>query len=601
MNNVNLSQNPFSVTTPEDMSAKDACSLFVNVLPDFPMVLSPGHAFLHGPRGSGKSMIFRYLQPDCQCIAKRAEITQLPFFAIYIPLKQTDFTITEIRRLEGKHANKALNCHLLTMHLTEIIFEALRKTPFPNQTGQSLKDVCDVVELFGRLIKQWGWQGKCPKVDHITSITNAFESMRDTCKEVYAHLKLYLQKLSFSTEIVPYDGPLTDYTDFLFPLLRKINILQCMPDGPIYLLLDDADRLSKTQTQALNSWVDTRTSNIVSLKISAQHHKYKTRYTFASTRIDTPHDYSDIDISTIYTTSFKDKYKVRVAAIANKRLALAGIDATVDQFFPEDKEQEDEIRRIAEELRQTHLKGEGRGYRASDDAVRYARPDYIKRLSGTSKSAATYCYAGFNQLVHVSSGIIRHFLEPAAKMYSETAVKSDGKPVTLIPPGIQNSVLKEMANAFLFDELDKESQDVSSEAPPAEDLAKLANLIEALGGLFHQCLLSDRAERRVFSIAFSDAPSPEILKILRLGVRYGYFQESTIGKKDSKSSGRTQLYILSRRLAPAFNLDPTGFAGYLFVTSNFIDKALTNPRAVLRRVARTEITGDIEPPQLTLF
>jgi hypothetical protein len=186
-------------------------------------------------------------------------------------------------------------------------------------------------------------------------------------------------------------------------------------------------------------------------------------------------------------------------------------------------------------------------------------------------------------------------------MYSEATTKGVGKPVSSIPPGIQNSVLREMAKAFLFDELDKESQDKSGEAPPAEDLAKLANLIEALGGLFHQCILSDRAERRVFSIAFSDTPSKEISDILRLGVRYWYFQQSTIGKKDSKSAGRTRLYILNRRLAPAFNLDPTGFAGYLFVTSALITEALSNPRSLLRRVAQSGIEGEIEPSQLTLF
>ena len=179
--------------------------------------------------------------------------------------------------------------------------------------------------------------------------------------------------------------------------------------------------------------------------------------------------------------------------------------------------------------------------------------------------------------------------------------KNMGKPVSSIPPGIQNSVLREMANAFLFDELDKESSDKSEEAPPGEDLTKLRNLIEALGGLFHQCVISDRAERRVFSIAFSDTPTEEIIKILGLGVRYGYFQESTIGKKDSKSAGRTRLYILSRRLAPAFNLDPTGFAGYLFVTSALITEALGNPRSLLRRVAQSGIEGEIEPSQLMLF
>ena len=601
MTGLNLSNNPFAVTTPEDMSAEDTCSLFVDVLPDFPQILSTGHAFLHGPRGSGKSMIFRYLRPDCQCIASGISIRELPFFAIYIPLKKTDFSIAEIRRLEGKHASSALNSHLLTMHFTEIICEALRNTPFPEQADEALDAVRDVIRgVFVKLLRQWGWQGECPQVDALTSVANAFEAMRNTCKAIYAGLKVYLQRLSFSSDIIPYDGPLTDYIDFLFPLLEALRSLPFMPQAPIYLLLDDADRLSEIQTQALNSWVDTRTSGTVSLKISTQR-QYKTLYTFSRTRIDTPHDYSEIDISTIYTTSFKDKYRTRVAAIVKKRLDLAGICVTAEEFFPEDKEQEDAIRRIGETLRRRHQEGEGRGYRASDDVLRYARPEYITALAGTSKSASSYSYAGFEQLVHVSSGTVRFFLEPAAKMFSEATTKAQERSVKSIPPGIQNSVLRAMANAFLFDELDKESADRSGDAPPAEDLMKLANLIEALGGLFHQCLLCKRAERRVFSIAFSDTPTDEIINVLKLGVRYGYLQESTIGKKDSKSAGRTRLYILSRRLAPAFNLDPTGFAGYFFVTSALITEALSTPRSLLRRVAQSGIEDEIDPSQLTLF
>ena len=60
--------NPFTVTSPENMSAEDTFSLFVDVFSDFPKVPDPGHMFLHGPRGSGKSMMFRYLKPDCQCL-----------------------------------------------------------------------------------------------------------------------------------------------------------------------------------------------------------------------------------------------------------------------------------------------------------------------------------------------------------------------------------------------------------------------------------------------------------------------------------------------------------------------------------------------------
>ena len=32
---------------------------------------------------------------------------------------------------------------------------------------------------------------------------------------------------------------------------------------------------------------------------------------------------------------------------------------------------------------------------------------------------STYSYSGFDQLVHISSGLVRYFLEPAAVMFDE--------------------------------------------------------------------------------------------------------------------------------------------------------------------------------------
>jgi len=135
------------------------------------------------------------------------------------------------------------------------------------------------------------------------------------------------------------------------------------------------------------------------------------------------------------------------------------------------------------------------------------------------------------------------------------------------------------------------------EFPASERAAKLKNLIFAMGESFHQILVSDRSERRVFSIALSNAPTEEIKEILDLGVQYGYLHEATIGNK--KGTGRTLLYILSRRLAPQFTLDPTSFAGYLFVTNEALLAAL-HSRVPLRRFMKDE-NDENEIHQLTLF
>ena len=88
-------RNPFQITTPEDLSAKEAVSLFVDEYTDLSKITVPGHIFLTGPRGVGKSMMFRYLQADCQCLVQElgtentdgSAFSQIPFFGVYIPIK----------------------------------------------------------------------------------------------------------------------------------------------------------------------------------------------------------------------------------------------------------------------------------------------------------------------------------------------------------------------------------------------------------------------------------------------------------------------------------------------------------------------------------
>ena len=165
--------------------------------------------------------------------------------------------------------------------------------------------------------------------------------------------------------------------------------------------------------------------------------------------------------------------------------------------------------------------------------------------------------------------------------------------------------MRDDANHFLFDDLPKyakvpeSSSNIEEDIYPEEDIDKLSNLIQALGGLFRQILVSERSERRVFSIAISDAPSTEVEKILNLGIQLGYFHCSTIGRKDGKSGGRTKLYILNRRLSPIWTLDPTSFAGYLFVQNYLLERAMTEPFSLLRRLGKDSPTEEMY--QLTLF
>ncbi len=595
--------NPFTVTTPEDISAQHAYKLFVDVFSDFPKIPKLGHVFLNGPRGSGKSMIFRYLQPDCQCISKNCKTHSLQFLSIYIPIKNTTIAITEFRRLEGQHADFVLNEHFMIMFIINKTFSTLLdllRNNYIDETNQNLSEIKEFSSKhFANLLKLCGWSETEEVFNKSPSFESCLQELLNVSNKLYMDTLMYLKKLAFANESLPYNGPLCGFIDFLYPLFCELKNLSFMPkDRPIFLLIDDADNLNITQTQILNSWVGTRTSTNLSLKISTQL-RYKSYFTTSGYTIDTPHDYTDVNISTIYTTSKRGTYKNRIREIVVKRMDLYSLtDISPEEFFPPDEKQEAEIERFASEIR-SNWGEEGRGYRASDDVARYARPNYIRSLAGSSKNSPTYSYSGFEQLVHISSGIIRHFLEPAAIMYSEVYSLNSSNKVSCIPSSIQDRVIRAYSDDFLFKEFEKMYKDKSPNALNKDLLTQLFNLISALGGIFREILLSDRSERRVFSIAISDSITQEVKDVLDLGIHLGYFHLAAIGNKEG--TGRTQLYILNRRLAPYFKLDPTSFAGYLFITNNVIKDALSNPKLLLGRIKRKGMDAVIEERQLALF
>lgn len=104
-----------------------------------------------------------------------------------------------------------------------------------------------------------------------------------------------------------------------------------------------------------------------------------------------------------------------------------------------------------------------------------------------------------------------------------------------------------------------------------------------------------------FSIAISDELSEEVERILNIGVNFGFFHRSTIGRKNRKSGGRTKLFIMNRRLAPIWTLDPTGFSGYLFVQNSLLCEGIMKPQSLLSRIERNNSLKNSEFVQLSLF
>lgn len=587
--------NPFAVQTPESIPARDALQLFVDVFSDFQHIPNPGHTFIHGPRGSGKTMMFRILEPDCQLLHSGRPLSEQPFFGVYVPIKNTTLGLTELIRLRDSQADQVLSEHSLAISVVARFLSSLQKTHIDDAgIAASLhKFYCTE---FTDLIRTCGMPGEVPELSRGSSVDDCLHAMQHVITQMHGEAVQFLRRLSFDAGHVEYTGALTGFLDFVVPILRSIRHLAALSSGPIFLLMDDADNLSETQTRVLNSWVATRTSADISIKISTQL-AYKTYRTTSGTRIASPHDFSEVNISGVYT-SRKSKYQERMRQIVSKRLIAYRLPDDPDLFFPPKTDQETAINAISEQYRMP-VSGEPRGYHARDDANRYARPDYIRKLSQHRGGRANYSYAGFAQLVHISSGVVRHFLDAAARMYADDESRLGMGSIEYIEPATQDRVVRELADQLFRHEFDVIVADEAATDVTREMFKKLRSLIEALGNAFHEILISEASERRVFSVALSDGGDADVVDILRLGVRFGYFHESTIGAK--VGIGRVPLFILTRRLAPFFTLDPTSFAGYQFVTSETLRAAMTQPRTFIRRLkAKPGMESLLDDPQMRL-
>ncbi|EJL6931732.1 hypothetical protein NMT09_003153, partial [Vibrio cholerae] len=451
--------NPFSVETPEQMSAEDINSLFVPQAESLSLE-TKGHVFLHGHRGCGKTMMFRRLAPDCQMLHHALPVNKLPFFGVYTSIKKTDIDIVDFSVLENSTSKIIIAEHVMVCYFLSRLFAEIRK--------HCVIDSQDEVESYIR--KEFYYILEDAGLEDAIDLSNIDGRFTSNKLDFLVHFfdKNYNQCIRFlkrslihglKQNQVNFESPLFSFYEVFLPIVESVQSLSFMPVSPVFFLIDDADNLNIEQTKILNTWVSYRTTDFLSFKISTQMN-YKTYDTQSGRRIETPHDYKELTYSKVQTGSKKERYSEWVYEVAKKRLELfsklnKNIKTDPREFFSKDLPQEEAIDKIASEYRAGNINGSS--CRLSDNAYRYARPDYIKSLGGMSKNRNKYKYAGFEQLVHISSGVIRYFLDAASKMYSQSAL--DDNEVSFIPPAIQNKVLRDESDILLFHHVDKIAND----------------------------------------------------------------------------------------------------------------------------------------------
>ncbi len=572
--------NPFSVKTPETLQPSDIASLFIDVFSDFPKLLTAEHTFLHGARGTGKSMMLRYLEPQVQIAANNvSKASELTHYAVHMPIKNANYSLSELERLEGA-PYWLLSEHFLIINacieITSSLSTIEEQTDFEDEYKQDFyAQFLDLMEEAGSKVARES------KIESADSVSKAIDKI---LKSERSKSKSYMSRLAFSPGFLPYEDALLGHEDFLLPFVKLVRNLPITPDGPIYLMIDDADNLPLRMQKIINGWVYYRSTNNLCMKVSTQQ-KYKTWRTPQGVRIESAHDYSEIDISSVYTSKSSSLYYERVFKIVQRRLDVSGASCSDPlKFFPKSESQELALKAIKEDISNSWEKGKGVSSRKSDDITRYASSEYMKSLA-KSKKTNNYSYAGFKNLVDISSGMIRCFLEPAARMYAEIQATNDGKPIGSIPPEIQDKILYRWSEEYVLEEFERLRKDEIEQSSgdrslPENKVESLKKLINSIGECFQKRLLSNSTERRLLSFMVTKTPDPQTQKILDLAIEWGYLSRKSIAKKEGV--GRNTLYTLNRRLAPYFKLDPSGYAAHMSLTPEALRLATENPNAFVR-------------------
>ncbi len=567
--------NPFIYQTPDQIKdPKKALNLFVDVFKDFNLIENPGNTFVNGARGSGKSMMFRIMQPDCQKLKhKKESIADLNYYSIYIPVKDTSLNIQELNYLEEKkHIVHILNEHFMCIYFGIAIFKCLSEENYDNIEDGFLSEAKSFFkDDFIGFLQTIGFKGDSGDFESCSTTKEVFSLIVKCLETLQESFSDYIQRLILNPANLNYTGELCLYRNFLLPIIKKVVQFNFMPNKkPLYLLIDDADLLNTAQTQILNSWVSFRSTSIVCFKISTQLN-YKTFWTANSVnKIDSPHDYHEINLSDVYTSNLKARYHENLKDMVERRLKyIAGIEVSAESFFPTNEKQEKEYKEFFDKQKELH------GY---DYAYRNARLDYRLQLP----NQYSYSYAGFDQLVHLSSGILRNFIDLASIMFDKASRESNVTEIRSIKVSIQDKEIEDYSD-WILEQLDKTIDDNTGLNPlHINKYEKLRSLIESMGNAFRKFMISQASERRKFSFYYDGKVDKETKEVLKLGVSEGLFHYSKQGSKTGL--GRSHQYVLNRMLSPVYNLDPFSFTGYLYLTPDKLELAVKDTKRFLKYI-----------------
>ncbi|MGD0081361.1 MAG: toll/interleukin-1 receptor domain-containing protein [Methanoregula sp.] len=545
---------------------------------------------IEGGRGSGKTMILKSMiaQVCAYRMRKRSfRETNLPYYGIYCRLTQGSFATQAGNILDHITENQAS-----ILFLTEFNFQLINSL-IDEISSCSDKNILDIstkleVELSQNIGKQI-YSGQA-----ITTI-NSFVDLKEAIQKELGILNDYLSRKILG-ETGKYPGVFISKDKLRAVCRTIINTISDLNGKTIYFLLDEYENLISFQKVVVNTLVKWSEQGYFSIKISSKKTGFKNPQTLERQEIEEGHDYNRIDLDyDLSKATHRTFYKRLLIDICQRTLKNEGFTETYIEKILETRSPfsglESEIEEMIDQMLQMQKNVNFSSLDKSEQIEIKKRLEIGALYRVLAKKHKRRQFSGFDDLMILSSGIIRYFLELCGTSYyfavqDNVDVKS-GKPIKIQH---QSDAVYALSSFYLYN-IRKNLVQYGSD---------IHRLVIDLGDIFRAKTLNHLTEPESARISISDPQSlsekshEKITKILDLAEMHSVMQTFVgIGGIRPKHASNVQPkeYILNRIYSPVLQFSPK----YRWRTSFSIDdlEGLINPDA--RELIKAKLIQKVSP------
>ena len=582
--------NPFDLVTANDLKYEEIPHLFVGDYTQFNKISKHFDTVLEGQRGTGKTMILRYMAFETQIRiwtdekGKRAKdfLTEASnFVGVYCRLEQGVFDRSDLDAIDDEYRRERLFEHRLCLFcLSMMLTAAMSIRNVLQADGKAL----DEVRRYLALLLQEDSLNQC------VGWTEAFNygvrtiDMRVTEEDIHLGSLLpggrpipFNPWLSLSAQVVPF-----------IELLQRTFGIRC----PFFMMLDDFDVLSPSQQTLVFRTASARRLGVVCFKYGIMSLGKKVILSGRDRTYREGHDYDHVSLDWT-DKGLQTDYKKAAQLMTEKRLGAKswpqnfGIASMLspwqhgNQLMTEVKD----LMRFEWE----GLPGSKRPRTFGNYWSKYGNARYFQYLA---QKKIHHRYAGYDTVIDISSGIYRQYLEICSRIVAK-ALASGWRPVSRVPINaeIQDDCIREYSREMM-DSLSVTAGDTTALLTGNIQVTSkhMVTFIESLSQLFKNRLLSNIREPEIFCISVRDGLDKNAMAKAILDVAE---RESILQRRSSdytpKTAGGPSLptYMLNRRLAPRWSLG-VRMQGRIEILSSDVVLAAENTKAFVTKMSKVQ-------------